>query len=172
LDIKLGIRLTYHRTIVLASGEVPFINKSHSNTEGAIYNVTIHGLAYNCSLSPPYYSLVPSRSSSYSQYTVTKHSDSHYIVLKHISSLPISAINFSVKIIRGTCIIRREFGSSVSVKAYYSVTRRAGELVLRCFHGHVLVKVKGYTKNRLDRDAFLAFDVALFFWKLVETEGP
>ena len=128
-------------------------------------------LAYKTSPSPPFYTLVPSRSSAYSQYAVTKHSSGYYTVQKHISSSPIGTIMFSVKLIRGICIVRREYGSSGNVKAYYSISKRDGEFVLGCFHANVLEKVRGYSYEKLDRDTFVAFDVGLFVWKLAKMEG-
>jgi hypothetical protein len=64
-------------------------------------------------------------------------------------------------------MIRREYGS---IKAYYSVTKKGEDVVLGCWDGSVLENLGGYTMEKLEGDAFVAFDVGLFVWKL-ETMG-
>jgi hypothetical protein len=163
LNIYFVIRLTKHRTIRFANIDPQSFNRPTSAAEEIIYNVAIHGLAYKISLSQPKYTLAPSSSSAHSQYTVVEHGPSNYTVHKHISSSPTGTVTFSVKMIRGRCMIRREYGS---VKAYYSVTKQGEDIVLGCWDGSVLENVGGYTMERLEGDAFAAFDVGLFVSKL------
>jgi hypothetical protein len=167
----LRLALTIHSTITCAGSDPQSRIDTTFGYEDVIYSVVINGPAYKVSSSRPGYTLVQSRSTAESRYTVVKHGDGFYSVRKHIASSPNGTITFSVKKCRTIYIVQRDYGSSGNVKAYYSITKRPGEFALGCFHQNVLAKMQGYTQQKLDADAFMTFDTGLFVCKLEEMEG-
>ncbi|KAE9377380.1 hypothetical protein N431DRAFT_453728 [Stipitochalara longipes BDJ] len=153
-------RFEIKRTINLVSGA--------ASTTESVHEATIENLGYKSTASGHEYNLIYSSYTGRSRYTVRVDGPSAYTIKKHISSSPISSITFSIEIVGGKCMIRRDYGASSNVTTHYSILKTEGGWALGCCHDGVLSKLRGYTQYKLDTDACQAYNAGFFIMKLEE----
>lgn len=90
-----------------------------------------------------------------------------YTVQKHTTDTLTSTITFRVEVQGDTCKIIRDYGN---VKAQYTIMRHSQGFELDCSQDDVLAIVPGYTFQKMNADAGMAFDAGMFVIALEEME--